>query len=1095
MGNGQTKLSKDELEQISSQTMFNKNEVGKLFEEFKKADKDHNGSFDRSEFIAFFKARLPNYPAESLVQLFEAFDTDKSGTIDFKELTVALSIIGKGTSEEKLGVLFDVYDKDKSGLLDKNEIESMIQLMKQVGKTLGKAESDTDVFIRKLMEKIDVDKSNSISRQEWISQGKLTLTSIWLGLFVIDATIMVGGLVLVHHSLVNAILLLNMAMVLALCGVWVSLQFKWLPSSFPNLFSSMERVLLGNLIYPTSVIFTWTVIVFKGIESSPYYLCFFLCFGYYLYGLPLRSFRLRSSKQVSSVDVPNYWNQRIKGKSSGFENYSVIFKFGTFGKLICLFVLIGCLEYRVVFNSPTFYNTLHLAPPFNYIVVTVALYSMSIIFYFLFINDGTYAIGGVGTSSSSSSLIMNRDIIGKVPLVYQLLLESLSCLFGLSVSLVLGTPIFILPVAIVAIYLLDKPIFPFLLLLQSFILTFVEVLLYSTDPEMYPIYLIFFTTAVGLYINHRLQEHKQINSQFKMISDSIYISKVFALFLDPISSSMIPTFCFTLLLLSLYHPVEKKTTPLIATIKMTIGGILTIIYIEEIPIRLLNLFMNTSTLSSGTGMMQSGLSASSMLLYSQQLNKGGLNDTSMVYKQSSNFIMKLGTFLLTMGIYLVPISFKSFPQNTKLKNINLLLIFIATLLLFFNPQDNKTSNWTNLLIIFGVVIFTISFFFKLQLCKSFLLKVLFSVVMGVCVGLYISLNYFDIQNQQQQQQQQQQTSKWMIHSLFTLIFTSISLVFSNTQWPSPFSHLIMTPIYIFFYSLLPITSFFLGHIYGPIPSLSSSSFAGIYSQVELSFLRLSLVGLYIGLWMLLSIYLKYQTIKVLNSTSSSKHHSSTHIQYNSPMKKNPSSSSDSHHHQVKNRIPVHYEWIFKISNISCISTYLVSVYIHLFWFGGSEIGIFVLSPILLLLCTEGGPLKKLSESHRYFPMILSISVFLSLFSLYNLLFTDDQEARRSLFEWSKLFGISFGLWKFWWNLKNWVLFCSVLPSIYYINRYLWKFEKQKQFTWLILSPPALIAALFSDLNSISLLGLLGFLGSITQKFLSSQIQKKGNQVL
>eukprot|EP01133_Synstelium_polycarpum_P013281 gene13281-15611_t len=171
MGQGSSKLSKHDLEYIASQTCFSKGEVGKLFEEFKKFDKDGNGSFDRNEFIAFFKPRLPNYPSEQLSTLFDAFDTDKSGTIDFKELTVAMSIIGKGTAEDKLGMLFDIYDKDKSGTLERNEVDGMIKLMVSVGKSMGKEESSITLFITKIFEKIDVDKNNSISRHEWITEG------------------------------------------------------------------------------------------------------------------------------------------------------------------------------------------------------------------------------------------------------------------------------------------------------------------------------------------------------------------------------------------------------------------------------------------------------------------------------------------------------------------------------------------------------------------------------------------------------------------------------------------------------------------------------------------------------------------------------------------------------------------------------------------------------------------------------------------------------------------------------------------------------------------------------------------------------------
>jgi len=165
------KLTKAEVDSLSSQTKYTKGEIQSLYEEFKKADTDKNGTFDKTEFVAFFQPKLPTFPASQLLDLFEAFDTDKSGSLDFKEIVVALSIVGKGDASDKLSVLFDLYDKDNSGTLEKKEVESLVLMMITVGKSMGKKEDDIGRFVNKLMEKIDADKSNTISRNEWITEG------------------------------------------------------------------------------------------------------------------------------------------------------------------------------------------------------------------------------------------------------------------------------------------------------------------------------------------------------------------------------------------------------------------------------------------------------------------------------------------------------------------------------------------------------------------------------------------------------------------------------------------------------------------------------------------------------------------------------------------------------------------------------------------------------------------------------------------------------------------------------------------------------------------------------------------------------------
>ncbi|GAM25963.1 hypothetical protein SAMD00019534_091380 [Acytostelium subglobosum LB1] len=180
MGQAAGKLSKDEIQSLSTQSSFSKNEIGDLFAEFKKHDIDGNGALDRNEFISFFKTRLPKQSAAQLNNLFDAFDTDGSGSIDFKELVISLSIIGKGTPEEKLGFMFDIYDKDKSGTLEKGEIDELTRTMVSVGKAMGKGDKDITVFVEKLIQKIDVDKSTTITRSEWITQGSRSPSVITL---------------------------------------------------------------------------------------------------------------------------------------------------------------------------------------------------------------------------------------------------------------------------------------------------------------------------------------------------------------------------------------------------------------------------------------------------------------------------------------------------------------------------------------------------------------------------------------------------------------------------------------------------------------------------------------------------------------------------------------------------------------------------------------------------------------------------------------------------------------------------------------------------------------------------------------------------
>merc|ERR1711880_20535 len=116
MGNKQS-LDKKEVDQLTKQTHWTKEDLAALHADFKAADVNKTGELDFAQFVSIMKGRITMDEA-GYKQLFTAMDTDNSGTIDFQELATNLSVVGKGTVEEKLEFTFDLYDEDKSGHLD-----------------------------------------------------------------------------------------------------------------------------------------------------------------------------------------------------------------------------------------------------------------------------------------------------------------------------------------------------------------------------------------------------------------------------------------------------------------------------------------------------------------------------------------------------------------------------------------------------------------------------------------------------------------------------------------------------------------------------------------------------------------------------------------------------------------------------------------------------------------------------------------------------------------------------------------------------------------------------------------------------------------
>jgi len=171
---GSKEPSSKEVQDLSNQTSFSKDEIHQLVKEFKEVDKDKSGELDKNEFKVVFKKHLPGCQESYYDNLFNVFDSDHSGSISFKELLTSLACISKGSSEDKLGMLFDLYDEDHSGSLTKEEIKHLTDGMKAVARAMG--QNNVDAFIEALVKKIDKDGSGTITRKEWIEEGQKTPT-------------------------------------------------------------------------------------------------------------------------------------------------------------------------------------------------------------------------------------------------------------------------------------------------------------------------------------------------------------------------------------------------------------------------------------------------------------------------------------------------------------------------------------------------------------------------------------------------------------------------------------------------------------------------------------------------------------------------------------------------------------------------------------------------------------------------------------------------------------------------------------------------------------------------------------------------------
>ncbi|KAN0030294.1 hypothetical protein ACTA71_010056 [Dictyostelium dimigraforme] len=170
MGAGNTKLSKEEINELIKKTNYTKDQIDKLSKDYHEySSKDKKPGFSESEFIDFFFCRFRDWDKDLLKQLFKLFDCDGNGTLDFKEFVTSLYIMTKAPVVEKLSLLFDLFDKDQSGHLEIEEVEKLIGVAVACGTSLGMDYSSVTNYVFSICSAENMsNKKKGMNKEEFI---------------------------------------------------------------------------------------------------------------------------------------------------------------------------------------------------------------------------------------------------------------------------------------------------------------------------------------------------------------------------------------------------------------------------------------------------------------------------------------------------------------------------------------------------------------------------------------------------------------------------------------------------------------------------------------------------------------------------------------------------------------------------------------------------------------------------------------------------------------------------------------------------------------------------------------------------------------
>lgn len=360
------------------------------------------------------------------------------------------------------------------------------------------------------------------------------------------------------------------------------------------------------------------------------------------------------------------------------------------------------------------------------------------------------------------------------------------------------------------------------------------------------------------------------------------------------------------------------------------------------------------------------------------------------------------------------------------------------------------------------------------------LRALYSITVGVTLGIYISVQYF--------------FGALMLYPLLITTVTCASVFVVFTHLPSASSTRVLPWVFALLVALFPVTYLLEGQLRakGFVASVEEEQEANRFStMLAIQGARLSLLGLYAAIFMLIALVIKFDLAALLQEKAGSntqkgrvQPHSLPKTRLFQQRRKSATPSLT-----IK-RLSAEAAWMPLIGNISTILCFFICLMLNITLTGSSNRAIFFIAPILLLLNQDSDIISGFGDRQRYFPVTIVVSSYLVLVALYRIweevFWTGNHES------WGGL-DIGGPGWLF--AVKNLALLILTLPNHILFNRFMWDYAKQTDAMLLLTMPLNLPSIVITDVLTIRVLGLLGIIYSLAQYLISRRIRIAGMQYI
>ncbi|XP_042395729.1 uncharacterized protein LOC121986034 [Zingiber officinale] len=782
---------------------------------------------------------------------------------------------------------------------------------------------------------------------------------------------------------------------------------------------------------------------------------------------------------------------------------------------VAMLVVVLCLEVRVVFHS--FGRYLHAPPPFNYLLVTVTMLGGASVV-------GAYVIGMVGDAFSSAAFTVSLVLVsaaGAVVIGFPILFlpvpmisgfyiarfftkKSLSSYFAfvaLASMMVLwfvvhnywdlniwmaGMPLKTFCKLIVASIIMAMTI-PGLALLpmklqfltevgligHALLLCYIEdrffnytvIYYFGFDEDvMYPSYMVLTTTFLGLTLARRLAIDHRIGPKAIWILTCLYLSKLAMLFIT--SKSIL--WMTAVLLLAISPPL--------------------LLYKDK---------------SKGASRMKAwqGYVHAAVIAFSTWLCRETIFEALQWWngRPPSDGLL-VGSLILVAGVACIPIVALHFSHVQLAKRFLVLVVSMGLLFVLMQPpiplsltfhsdlikaahESNddisiygffaSRSTWPSWLLITTILLTLAAITSIIPIKYIVELRTFYAVGVGTTLGIYICAEYF--------------FEAVILYPLLVAAIVCASVLVVFTHFPSASSTRLLPWVFALLVALFPVTYLLEGQLRAKSSIEEGEESERFNSLLTVEGARVSLMGLYAMIFMLIALEIKFELSSLLREKALGRGVPPSQSDRNYAL---PPKTRLIHQRRASaapsltiKRLTTEAVWMPAVGNVATIMCFILCLILNIHLTGGASRAIFFLAPILLLLNQDSDIFAGFGDRQRYFPVTVVISGYLVLTAFYRIW----EETWRGSMGWGlEIGGIS---WLF--AVKNSALLMLTLPNHILFNRFMWDYVKQTDQVLLFTLPLNLPSIVITDIQTVRVLGLLGVICSLSQFLISRRTRIAG----